>query len=114
ELGLRFSSNVAGRVIGVRVYCANNSSGTHIVHLWNSSGASLATATLSVCNGWTTVNFSSPVAIAANTTYTVSYHTSQYPWNTSYFSSPLTMGNLTAPVNAGVYAYGSSPAFPTN
>jgi hypothetical protein len=114
ELGLRFSSNVTGHVIGVRVYCATNSSGTHTVHLWNSSGTSLATATLPACNGWTAVNFSSPVAIAANTSYTVSYHTSRYPWNTSFFTSALTVGNLTAPINAGVYAYGSSPSYPTS
>src|ERR1700730_13570375 len=35
ELGLRFSSNVAGNVTGARVYCAKNSGGTHTVHLWN-------------------------------------------------------------------------------
>jgi hypothetical protein len=114
ELGLKFSSNVAGHVVGVRVYCATNSSGTHTVHLWNSSGTSLATATLASCSGWTAVNFSLPVAIAANTTYTVSYHTTEYPWNTSFFTSALTVGDLTAPISAGVYAYGSSPAYPTS
>ena len=113
ELGLKFSSNVAGHVVGARVYCATNSSGTHTVHLWSSAGASLATATLPACSGWTTVNFSSPVAIAANTTYTISYHTIGYAWNHSFFTSAITAGNLTAPINAGVYVYGSSPAYPT-
>jgi hypothetical protein len=114
ELGLKFSSNVAGHVAGARVYCSTNSSGTHTVHLWNSSGTSLATATLPACSGWTAVNFSSPVAITANTTYTISYHTTEYPWNTSYFTSALAVGNLTAPKNAGVYIYGSSPTYPTS
>src|SRR3954470_6255264 len=65
ELGLRFSSNVAGKVTGARVYCATNSSGTHSVHLWNSSRNSLASATMGSCSGWTTINFAAAVAITA-------------------------------------------------
>jgi rhamnogalacturonyl hydrolase YesR len=114
ELGLRFLSNAAGNVSGARVYCALNSSGTHTVHLWNSKGSSLGTATLPACTGWTAVNFASPIAITAGSTYTISYHTTEYPWNTGYFTSAVTSGNLTAPANAGVYRYGSSPAYPSS
>jgi hypothetical protein len=64
--------------------------------------------------GWQTATFSTPVAITAGTTYIASYHTSQYVWNTSYFSGPLTVGPLTAPQNAGVYAYGSGNVFPSS
>src|SRR5579863_7122124 len=101
ELGLRFSSNVAGNVTGARVYCATNSSGTHTVHLWNSNGTSLATATLPACTGWTAVNFASSIAVTAGSMYTISYHTTEYPWNTSFFTAAVTSGNLTAPANAG-------------
>ena len=114
EVGLRFSSNMAGNVTGARVYCATNSSGTHTVHLWNSKGTSLGTATLPACSGWTAVNFASSVAITAGTTYTISYHTTEYPWNTEFFTGAVTSGNLTAPANAGVYVYGKSPAYPSS
>lgn len=114
ELGLRFSSNVAGSVTGGRVYCATNSSGTHTVHLWNSKGTSLATATLPTCSGWTAINFSSPIAVTAGATYTISYHTTQYPWNTEFFKAAVISGNLTAPANADVYVYGKSPAYPSS
>ncbi|ERR1017187_3945038 len=73
ELGLRFSSNVAGSVTGARIYCASNSSGTHTVHLWNSTGTSLGTVTLPACSGWTAVNFASSIAVTAGSTYTISY-----------------------------------------
>jgi len=114
ELGLRFSANVAGNITGSRVYCAVNSGGTHTVHLWNASGASLATATLPACTGWTAVNFPTPVVITAGSTYTISYHTTEYPWNTAFFTAAITDSNLTAPANAGVYAYGNSPSFPSS
>jgi rhamnogalacturonyl hydrolase YesR len=115
ELGLRFSSNVAGSVTGARIYCASNSSGTHTVHLWNSTGTSLGTATLPACSGWTAVNFASSIAVTAGSTYTISYHTTEYPWNTEFFTAAVTNGNnLTAPANAGVYGYGSSPAYPSS
>src|SRR3954462_12597316 len=74
ELGLRFASNVSGKVTGARVYCATNSSGTHSVHLWNPSRTSLASATLGSCSGWTNVTFATAVAITAGSTYTISYH----------------------------------------
>lgn len=112
ELGLRFSSNVAVNVTGARVYCAKNSSGTHTVHLWNSNRTSLATARLPAYTGWTTVNFASAIAVTSGSTYTISYHTTEYPWNTEFFTAAMTSGNLTAPANAGVYVYGSSPAYP--
>jgi hypothetical protein len=112
ELGLRFSSNVAGNVTGARVYSAKNSGGTHTVHLWNSNRTFLATARLPACTGWTTVNFASAIAVTSGSTYTISYHTTEYPWNTEFFTAAMTSGNLTAPANAGVYVYGSSPAYP--
>ena len=64
-----------------------------------------------------------PVAIAANTTYVVSYHTTgTYVATDNYFTAAVTSGTLTAPSSAtsggnGVYAYGGTSTtgiFPTN
>ena len=76
ELGLKFRSDVAGSVTGVCFYKGSQNTGVHTGELWTSSGQLLATATFTneSSSGWQQVNFSSPVAIQANTTYIVSYH----------------------------------------
>jgi hypothetical protein len=67
------------------------------------------------------VNFSTPVAIAANTTYVAAYFsTSGFAYDGAYFASG---GMDSAPLHAlrsgvdglnGVYAYGATPQFPGN
>jgi hypothetical protein len=122
ELGLKFRSDVAGTVTGVRFYKSSTNTGTHTGELWSSSGALLATGTFSgeTATGWQQVTFATPVAIAANTTYTVSYHTNvgQYSYTSAYFT---TNGFDHAPLHAlasggsggnGVYVYGAR-AFPS-
>lgn len=118
ELGVRFMAAANGLISGIRFYKGPSNIGTHVADLWSSSGALLASATFTneTASGWQQVNFSSPVAITAGTTYTASYHTSgYYSANSNYFTSNVVSGDLTAPAaNNGVYAYGASSAFPTN
>ena len=55
-----------------------------------STGTLLASATFTneTASGWQTVNFASPVAITANTTYVASYHSSgYYSANANYFAA---------------------------
>src|SRR5581483_4967947 len=77
ELGLKFNANVSGSVTGVRFYKGPLNTGVHIGNLWSSAGTLLASATFTneTASGWQQVNFAAPVAIQANTTYVVSYHT---------------------------------------
>ena len=123
ELGVRFTADVAGVVNGVRFYKGAGNTGTHTGTLWTSSGQQLATATFSgeTASGWQQVTFSSPVAVAANTTYVASYHAPNggYAHDAGYFqSSGVDNGSLartrgyrgTAP--NGVYAYGASTVYP--
>src|SRR5262245_38638098 len=74
-LGLRFSSDVPGAVTGIRFYKGVNNTGRHVGNLWSSTGGKLATAIFSAetRSGWQQANFPSPVTIAANTTYVISY-----------------------------------------
>ena len=60
---------------GIRFYKASTNSGTHIGSLWSASGTLLASATFTgeSASGWQQVNFSTPVAIAASTTYIAGY-----------------------------------------
>ena len=122
EVGMKFRSDVAGRVIGARFYKGSQNTGTHVAHLWSSTGQLLATATFSgeTASGWQQVSFATPVQISANTTYVISYHTDSgfYAVTSGFFNSsadawPL-HGLATGTDGAnGVYVYGSS-AFPTN
>ena len=96
--------------------------GTYVGHLWSSSGTLLASATFSkeTSSGWQEVTFSSPVSIAADTYYTVSYTTGSplFYYYSEYFEhGGVTNGNLTAPsytdingtiLDNGVYNYGGT------
>ena len=76
ELGVKFRSDVAGSITGIRFYKATANTGTHLGHLWSSTGTLLASATFTgeSASGWQQVNFATPVAITANTVYVASYH----------------------------------------
>src|SRR5262249_8190911 len=76
EIGVRFTSDVAGTVTGIRFYKASANGGTHVGNLWTSTGTNLASATFAgeTASGWQQVSFPAPVAIAANTVYVASYH----------------------------------------
>src|SRR5919197_1060156 len=75
ELGVRFRSDQAGWVTGIRFYKATANTGTHVGRLWSNTGTLLASATFTSesGSGWQQVSFSNPVAISANTTYVASY-----------------------------------------
>jgi hypothetical protein len=77
QLGVKFRSDVAGMVTGIRFYKGGNNTGTHIGSLFNAAGSKLASATFinETASGWQQVNFASPVAIQANTTYVAAYYT---------------------------------------
>ena len=91
ELGVSFKSDTAGTITGIRFYKSANNTGTHVGHLWSSSGALLATVTFSneSASGWQQANFSTPVAIKANTRYVASYSSTVGHWSVdwSYFAN---------------------------
>jgi hypothetical protein len=122
EVGVRFRSDVNGVIVGLRFYKGNGNTGTHIGNLWTNTGTLLASATFTneTATGWQQVNFATPVAIAANTTYVASYHTTtgHYSYDYDVFA---TAGVDNPPLHAlrngldgpnAVFAYGAS-AFPT-
>lgn len=122
ELGVKFKSKYAGEVQGVRFYKGPQNTGTHVGNLWSSDGQKLASVTFKneTASGWQTASFEKPVAIAANTTYTVSYFapkghysvTEQYFKDNAYTSGPLTALKNGSERGNGVYAYGSKSTFP--
>ena len=122
ELGVKFKSDVAGTIAGIRFYKAGANTGTHIGNLWTSNGTQLATVTFTgeTASGWQQALFATPVAIASNTVYVASYHANNghYSADVNYFqgkgmdSPPLhALANGVSGGN-GVFAYGSSSVFP--
>ncbi|MCS3742993.1 DUF4082 domain-containing protein [Rhizobium sp. BK661] len=122
NLGMKFQSDAAGWITGIRFYKSAENTGSHTGYLWTASGTLLASATFTneSASGWQSVNLAQQVAIDANTTYVVSYSTNgNYSATGNYFSNSTTNGNLEAMSSAlsggnGLYAYGSSGLFPTS
>ena len=122
NLGVKFSSDVAGSITGIRFFKGAANTGTHVGTLWSSGGQQLAQATFTseTASGWQQVSFAAPVAIAANTTYVASYlaPVGRYAFNGSYFTaagvdnSPLRALSDSAAAGNGVYVYASASSFP--
>ncbi len=120
-VGVKFQSDVAGTVQGIRFYKGAGNTGTHIGLLYSSTGAVLAQATFTneTASGWQQVNFATPVAITANTVYVAAFFTTTAcAYDAGYFTAS---GVDNAPLHAlksgvaggnGVYAYANGPAFP--
>jgi hypothetical protein len=123
NLGVKFTVAESGSITGVRFYKSAQNTGTHVGSLWTQGGTRLAQVTFTdeTANGWQTATFSSPVSVSAGTTYVASYHApnGRYSVSSQGLSSTVTNGPLTAPSSGssggnGVYAYGPTPAFPSN
>ena len=128
EVGIKFTSDIAGTINGIRFYKASTNTGTHIGNLWTASGQLLASATFTneTASGWQQVNFAQPVNISPNTTYIASYFapSGHYSESEQYFDPPLRGGATlnSPPLHAvrntqsnpnGLYIYTKTSAFPT-
>jgi hypothetical protein len=118
ELGVSFKSDVSGTITGIRFYKSSANTGTHVGRLWSHTGALLASVTFTgeSASGWQQANFSTPVAITANTVYVASYGLTigHFSANWNYFA---TSGFNNAPLHAlqtpdGVY--GTLAAYPAS
>ena len=123
ELGVRFSSSAAGSISGVRFYKASANTGTHVGSLWTESGTLLAQANFTGedASGWQTVLFTTPVPIAADTTYIAGYHAPNGHYSVASrafdgtpFSNPPLSALADGSAGNGLYRYTATPAVPTN
>ena len=123
ELGVKFRSDQAGFITGVRFYKGTGNTGTHTGSLWTAAGARLATVTFTgeTASGWQQATFASPVAVTANTTYVASYYApvGRYAGDNGYFSSGVAGSPLSALASGveggnGVYRYGTGGGFPNS
>ena len=116
QVGVRFTTSVAGTIAGIRFYKGSGNTGTHQVYLWNAAGNQLATATAitETASGWQTVTFSSPIAIVPGTEYRASYYAPKgyYAVNINGLAAASTSGPLSTVATGGAYVYGTTA--PTN
>lgn len=117
ELGVKFTSTVAGKVRGIRFYKGPLNVGPHSVHLWDGNGVSLASDQVPevTLSGWQERSFSSgPVTIEAGKTYVASYFCPKghYSYSTQGFQAAKVAGVLNAPIGAGVFVGRPTSGFP--
>ena len=122
ELGTRIRATTSGYVTALRFYKVAGQPATHVGNLWNTNGVNLATITFTneTATGWQQQALPSPVAIASNAFYIVSYRVPAggYAVSSQYFAGKgVTNGPLIAPQDSaqthnGVYRYPSG--FPTD
>ena len=122
EIGTKFQSDVNGIVQGMRFYKGTQNTGTHVGNLWSSAGTNLGSVTFTneSASGWQTALFSHPVAISADTTYIVSYHTNvgNYASDQHYFAfngfdnPPLHALQDGTDGSNGVFKYNATSIFP--
>jgi hypothetical protein len=118
EVGVKFRSDVAGQLTGIRFYKGSGNTGTHVGHLWSAAGTLLASVTFSgeSATGWQQASFATPVSISPGVTYVASYFApvGHYADDSGYFAG-RSVDN--APLHAladgtdgpnGVYRYGPS------
>jgi hypothetical protein len=117
EIGVRFTTDVAGKVAGIRFYKGSQNTGAHTGTLWSPDGRQLATGSFIAesASGWQTMLFSQPVTITPGTTYTVSYHmgAGHYSVNVNGLAGGYDRAPLHVSANGAVYRYGST-AFPSS
>ena len=122
NVGVKFTADTSGQILGIRFYKASTNTGTHVGNLWTSGGQLLASATFTAetGSGWQTVLFSSPVAVSAGATYVASYlaPNGHYSYTGNGLATATNNGPLHSVANSvsadGVYSYSMSNAFPTS
>jgi hypothetical protein len=122
ELGAKFQVSVPSTVTGVRFYKAATNTGTHLGRLYTTGGKLLAQGTFAneTASGWQTLQFGTPVTIAANTPYVVSYYTptGHYSYSSAYFTAKGAGDGVVKQLQSGVagpngvYKYGTGGGFP--
>jgi Domain of unknown function (DUF4082)/IPT/TIG domain len=120
ELGVKFRTDVAGVVNGIRFYKGSNNTGQHVGHLWTAKGELLGSITFTgeSASGWQQANFTSPIQIQPGVTYVASYWSSlgYYSLDRPYFTKGVDNPPLHALTDGvdganGVYAWPA--AFPS-
>lgn len=114
ELGTRVTTSTDGYIVSVKYFRVLGDTSNHIAHVWDAAGTLLATKTFTneTASGWQTAYLSSPIAVAAGNSFTVSTYSSDY-WYIPGDNFPVaSSGSLTE--NGGSYLYSPGGLYPSN
>jgi hypothetical protein len=117
ELGVKFTTAVAGNISAIRFWKASKETGTHVGHIWSASGQLLASVAFSneSSSGWQQQSLATSLKVNASTVYVVTVNTGNtFYVDTKYgFSAKVLNHDLSSVVgNNGVY--GPAGRFPTS
>ena len=110
-LGVRFASSADGTVSAIRFYKGPDNTGTHVGALWavgSTTPLAQVTFTGESTMGWQTATLSTPMHIAQDTEYVVSYRTTvgRYSVTAGAFSGTgLQRAPLRTASDSGMYSY---------
>ncbi|WP_197446257.1 DUF4082 domain-containing protein [Tautonia plasticadhaerens] len=111
EVGVKFSSDDRGYILGLRFYKQAANTGTHVARLWTETGTLLASATFAneTASGWQQVDFANAVKIDPDKTYVASYstQTGHFTEAAEYFAD-FGVYNLPLRASEGVIKEGAS------
>lgn len=117
ELGMAFTSDIAGQITAVRFWKNPGETGTHAGRIWSCTGQLLASVTFTneTASGWQTQSLYSALTILPNTTYVVSVNTggTYYAFTSFGLSSQVTNDDLSSVVGSNG-RYGNPGTFPTS
>src|SRR5262249_16230463 len=110
EIGMKFRVARAGQITAIRYWKAPGDTGTHIGHIWSATGGLLASVTFSgeTASGWQQQALTTPLAVDANTTYTVSVNIiTNYVSTVSGLASSIVNGDISSVADGANGTYGS-------
>jgi hypothetical protein len=116
ELGMKFQSSQPGMITAIQYWKAPSETGTHVGHIWSSSGTSMATAnfTNETASGWQLALLSTPLPILPNTIYVVSVNANAYYVATNNgLATSQTNYTLSSVADGANGVYGTPGNFPT-
>jgi hypothetical protein len=118
ELGAKISVATPAQLTAIRFYKDSSETGTHVGHVWNSSGQLLASTTFSgeSASGWQQQSLSSPLALQPGQTYVVSVGFNAFFVMTGGgLAAQITSGPLQSVADGANGVFGTaSNSFPTN
>ncbi len=118
ELGTEFISAKAGKIDAIRYYKAPSETGSHTGKIWSSTGTLLGSVVFAneTASGWQQQALTTPINIAANTTYVVSVNANSYfAVSGNAIATTITNGDLSAVADGSNGVYNPTPnSFPTS
>jgi hypothetical protein len=117
EFGVKVTVDQPMQLSAIRFYKDAKETGVHTGTVWSASGTKLATVTFSgeTASGWQTQALSTPLSLAAGTTYVVSINANAYFGSTQLgLASQVNSGPLHSVADGKNGVYGSAAGvFPT-